>query len=493
MPIRRKTSLCLDPLLTPGQRVNSLEQAYHLAVLLGGLSLLTFLVMRGHSIFVAAPLCALVTLTLSGADPVAGMTTDFMRGFSKFVGDFYLIFVLGAAFGKLMDDSGAAVTIARWVVRRIGAHRACLAVVLACAVLTYGGVSLFVVGFSVYPLAVRLFREANLPRRFIPGAIAFGSVTFTMTSAGSPEIQNLIPIKHLVDAKTGLPLTDAQAGWPVSLIVASLMFLIGQWYLERAIRADQAEGEGFQPHPGDEPIEDASESRRFPSVIVASAAGRRRWLHLNVAPKLVPRFPEDPTLAIFSGVVVAILCLWPCLKSVWSPLGQGFTNGLLALGSTCSVVGFGTAVQTLPAFKQVVDWVTHLPTDPLIGAALAVAVIAGIAGSASGGQGIALPLIKGIYIDELGVAPRALHRVVSIASGSLDSLPANGYIVLLIRNICGETHRRASTDRSSSPPCWCRFSAPPSPSPFFSSSRVGPRCDVDYLNTTGTSISLTAG
>jgi H+/gluconate symporter-like permease len=423
--------------------VNSLEQAYHLAVLLGGLSLLTLLVMRGYSIFVAAPLCALVTLTLSGADPLTGMTVDFMRGFTKFVGDFYLIFVLGAAFGKLMDDSGAAVTIARSAVRLIGVQRACLAVVLACAILTYGGVSLFVVGFSVYPLAVRLFREANLPRRFIPGAIAFGSVTFTMTSAGSPEIQNLIPIKYLVDKETGDPLTDALAGWPVSLIVASMMFLLGQWYLDRAIRAALAAGEEFEPRDEDEPAKDTSASRRLPSLAAALLPLGATLAALNVVPKLAPRFPEDPTLAIFCGVVVSLLCLWPCLKSIWSPLGHGFTNGLIALGSTCSVVGFGTAVQTLPAFKQVVHWVTHLPVDPLIGAALAVAVIAGIAGSASGGQGIALPLIKGIYIDELGVAPRALHRVVSIASGSLDSLPANGYIVLLIRNICGETHRRA--------------------------------------------------
>lgn len=420
-----------------------MAQAYHLAVLLGGLSMLTVLVMRGHSIFVAAPLCALVTVTLSGADPLSGMTDNFMHGFADFLRQFYLIFVLGAAFGKLMEDSGAAVTIARAVVRLIGAQRACLAVVLACAVLTYGGVSLFVVGFSVYPLAVRLFREANLPRRFIPGAIAFGSVTFTMTSAGSPEIQNLIPIKHLVDA-SGKPLTDAVAGWPVSIIVALMMFLIGQWYLERAIRADQAEGEVFKAHPGDEPVDETVETRRIPSITAALLPLIATLFALNVAPRLIPNYPKDPsTLAIFCGVVVAVPCLWPCLKSVWTPLGQGFTNGLIALGSTCSVVGFGTALKSLPAFEQVVDWVTHLPGDPLIGAALAVAVIAGIAGSASGGQGIALPLIKGIYIDQLGVAPRALHRVVSIASGSLDSLPANGYIVLLIRNICGETHRRA--------------------------------------------------
>jgi H+/gluconate symporter-like permease len=131
------------------------------------------------------------------------------------------------------------------------------------------------------------------------------------------------------------------------------------------------------------------------------------------------------------------------LPSIWNCFGDGFVNGLLAVGSTSAIVGFGAAIKNLHSFQLVVDWVTHLPGDPLFSAALAVAVIAAIAGSASGGQGIALPIIKPIYVDELGVAPRALHRVVAISSGTLDSLPANGFLVMLIRNICGETHARA--------------------------------------------------
>src|SRR5262249_8081640 len=158
--------------------------------------MLMLLVVRGKSIFVVAPLCALLTATLSGLDPVATMTGPYMDGFAAYLRNFFLVFALGAAFGKLYEDSGAAAVIADRVGSALGRSRACLAVVLACAVLTYGGVSLFVVGFSVYPLAVQLFRAADLPRRFIPGAIAFGSITFTMTSAGSPEIQNLIPIKY---------------------------------------------------------------------------------------------------------------------------------------------------------------------------------------------------------------------------------------------------------------------------------------------------------
>src|SRR5687767_12471402 len=210
----------------------TLESLYHLAVLLGCWLLLMLLVVRGKSIFVVAPLCALIAATLSGLNPVTAMTGSYMAGFAEYLRNFFLVFALGAAFGKLYEESSAAATIADWIGSRLGQQRACLAVVLACAVLTYGGVSLFVVGFSVYPLAVQLFRAADLPRRFIPGAIAFGSITFTMTSAGSPEIQNLIPIKYLIDAATGEPLTDARAGWPVSLIVAAIMFLMGQIYLD---------------------------------------------------------------------------------------------------------------------------------------------------------------------------------------------------------------------------------------------------------------------
>jgi H+/gluconate symporter-like permease len=159
--------------------------------------------------------------------------------------------------------------------------------------------------------------------------------------------------------------------------------------------------------------------------------------------RILSQFPEDGTLTIFLGVLAAVVVFRQRLRDVWSCFGEGFSHGLIAVASTSAMVGFGAAIKTLPAFGLVVNWVTHLPGDPLLSAAIAVAVIAAIAGSASGGQGIAFPIIKPIYIDQLGVAPRALHRVVAISSGTLDSLPANGYVVMLIHNICGETHARA--------------------------------------------------
>lgn len=460
---------------------------YRMAVLLGGLGLLTYWAMRGHSIFVIAPLCALLVLMLSGADPIDGMTVRFMTGFADYVRNFFFIFCLGAAFGKLMDESGAAACVARAVVGFFGPRWACLSVVLACAVLTYGGVSLFVVGFSVFPLALQLFREADLPRRFIPASIAFGSVTFTMTSAGSPEIQNLIAIK-IFTGPGGEALTDARAGWPVSIIVALFMFAVGQWYLETAIRRAVKKGERFESRIGDKPpfsinsgdssisvlvpelprsSEDSLLRRRLGemSLLVALTPLVTTLLALNLFPYLLRLFggwlsgsadgrnlrlaqmlqeiPDDPTVAIFLGVLAASMLFATRVPSLWESLSAGFINGLIAIGATSSIVGFGKALEGLPAFTNIVNAMTQIPGDPLIGAAIAVAVICGIAGSASGGQGLALPYVKAYYIEQLGVAPRALHRVVAIASGSLDTLPANSYLVMLIRNICGETHKSA--------------------------------------------------
>ena len=329
----------------------SLDSLYHLTILLASMSLLMLLVVRGKSVFVVAPLCALLAATASGLDPVATMTGPYMTGFAEYLRNFFLIFALGAAFGKLYEDSGAAAAIADRVGQRLGRGRACLAVVLACAVLTYGGVSLFVVGFSVYPLAVQLFRAADLPRRFIPAAIAFGSITFTMTMAGSPEIQNLIPIKYLVDSVTNEPLTDARAGWPVSLIVSGVMFLLGQWYLDRTIGRAVAEGERWEDRVTDLARAKPSDAASRPGLAASCAPLVVTLLALNVAPifchtladwwtldadsaawqqrshAVLAGFPEDASLSIFLGVITGLMTLRRFLPDAWTCLGTGFVNG----------------------------------------------------------------------------------------------------------------------------------------------------------------------
>lgn len=404
--------------------------------LIGGLALLIFLTMKGMNLLVAGPLCALFVAVLSGmplfpqlvGEGEANFVGNYMTGFSSFVTSWYLMFLLGAIFGKVMEDSGAADSVSQWIVSKIGMKRAVLAIVIACAVLTYGGVSLFVVAFSVYPMAISLFRQADLPRRFIPAALAFGSVTFTMTSAGSPEIQNWIPIEFLG--------TTPYAGWEVSLIVAIFMMIFGYWWLKRMISKAVGKGERFEARANDP----QNENRDLPNPFLGL---------LPLVVVLIISFIFHDSLkqsaliiALLGGVIATYLLNRKYFKSFWNAVSEGTMGALIAIGNTAAVVGFGGVAKAVPAFEAAVNAMTSIPGSPLIGGAIAVSVIAGITGSSSGGQAIALPLLAPHYLD-MGVNAEALHRTISISSGALDSLPHNGYVVTTVRAICGESHQAA--------------------------------------------------
>ncbi|WP_221568087.1 GntP family permease [Alkalihalobacillus sp. TS-13] len=404
--------------------------------LIGGLILLIVLTMRGMNLLVVAPLCALFTAVLSGLplfpqlaeEGGANLVGDYMAGFSSFVTAWFLMFLLGAIFGKVMEDSGAADSVSKWIVEKLGMKQAVLAIVLACAVLTYGGVSLFVVAFSVYPMALSLFKQADLPRRFIPAALAFGSVTFTMTSAGSPEIQNWIPIEYLG--------TSPYAGWEVSVLVAVFMAVFGYWWLKRMLAKAVANGERFEAREDD------------PDVVEKELPHPLTGLIPLVVVLIISFIFHDSLqqsaliVALLGGVISAYFLNRKYFTDFWEAISAGTLGALIAIGNTAAVVGFGGVAKAVPAFDTAVSAMTNIPGSPLIGGAIAVSVIAGMTGSASGGQAIALPILAPHYMD-MGVNAEALHRTVAISSGALDSLPHNGYVVTTVRAICGESHSAA--------------------------------------------------
>ena len=419
--------------------------------LVGALALLIWMTVKGVNILIAGPVAAALVAATSGlawlpplaAEGAPDFATAYMDGFTGFFADWFLMFLLGAIFGEVMGASGAAASVARWVVERIGIRHAVLAVVAACALLTYGGVSVFIVGFAVYPLAVHLFREADLPRRFIPAALCFGSVTFTMTSAGSPEIQNLIPMQYLG--------TTAYASWRVSLIVAVLMAVTGYLLLDRMVRRAVAGGERFHSRASDDVVEEA---QVLPPPLlcllplVAVLAVFMLFQYPQSVGPLSVLLPAETlgkwalVLALAVGTILAVLVGLRSRGEMPGAFSRGATGAVVAITNTCAVVGFGAVSALSPAFQAALDAVQNLPGDPLLGAAIAVTVIAGLTGSASGGQTIALPLLAPGYLDA-GADPGELHRTVAIASGALDSLPHNGYVVTTIRAICGETHKDA--------------------------------------------------
>ena len=405
--------------------------------LIVGLGLLIALTMRGMNLFIATPLCALLVAACGGlpllpqlAQPgQADLVGAYMGGFSGFIAKWFLMFLLGSIFGKLMEAAGAADSVAHWVTRTLGPSRAAMAVVIACAILTYGGVSLFVVAFSVYPMAISLFRDADLPRRFIPAALAFGSVTFTMTSAGSPEIQNWIPIDYFH--------TSPFAGARASLVCAVFMLGLGAWWLEWMLRRARARGERFEAR-----AEDPSATRTdLPHPLLAALP---LLVVLAIAFFLHDRLKTSALiLALLGGALAAAALNFRFLRTPAAALSAASLGALVAVGNTAAVVGFGAVAAALPAFHDIVAWVIALPGNGLVSAAIAVSVIAGMTGSASGGQAIALPILAPHYVDAGGVDPAQMHRVVALASGALDALPHNGYVVTTIRAICNDTHARA--------------------------------------------------
>ena len=399
--------------------------------LIGGLGLLIVLTIRGVNLFIAAPLCALIVAITSGFPIFIGelnFVTTYMQGFTGFIASWFFMFLLGALFGKFMEDSGAADSVARWIITKLGAQRAVLAVVLACAILTYGGVSVFIVAFSVYPMALSMFKDANLPRRFIPASLAFGSVTFTMTSAGSPEIQNWIPIKYLG--------TSPFAAWEVSLIVAVFMAVAGYWWLQKLINKAVNNGEEFDVRISDPEISIRDYPHPITGIIPLMVVLVLSFtLHESLAQLAL-------IVALGAGVLTLMAINFSHFQNLSEAINTGTTGALLAIGNTAAVVGFGSIAKATEAFQATVEIMTQIPGNELIGAAIAISVIAGLTGSASGGQAIALPLVGPHYIDA-GVDPEELHRIVSISSGALDSLPHNGYVVTTIRAICGETHQAA--------------------------------------------------
>ncbi|MCB4822867.1 GntP family permease [Roseicella aerolata] len=468
-----------------------------LAGIILSLFLLMYLAYRGINVLVLAPLMALLAVLAQGDLPILGTYTQvFMASLGRYVVQFFPLFMLGAIFGKLMDDSGSARVISHWIVGHVGAERAILAVVLACGVLTYGGVSLFVVAFAVFPIAAALFRESGTPKRLIPGAIALGSFTFTMTALpGTPAIQNAIPSPFFG--------TDAFAAPGLGIIAGLIMFAGGTLWLNWRARSARLAGEGYagplaaRPAPGDGygpstvgaaqvggprqapppagadqptgvPAEEAA--RPEPPIVLAFAPVLLviavNWAFLNLAiPAMDTAYLAEPRYgatsiasvrgiwSIIVALVVAILFIlatsWRAFADVKRSVNEGTMGSLLPIFNTASEVGYGAVIASLPAFFAIREAVLGAGGgDPVISLAVAVNVLAGITGSASGGMSIALQTLGSTYAEmaqAAGISPEILHRVSALASGGFDSLPHNGAVITLLA-ICGLTHRESYAD-----------------------------------------------
>lgn len=421
------------------------------------LALLMYLAYRGFSVIILAPILALFAAFLGGGAPLLATYTEvFMVNLANYAKTYFPLFLLGAVFGKVLDDSGAAKSIAHFIANKLGKDKAILAIVLSCAVLTYGGVSLFVVAFAVYPIAAALFKEAGIPKRLIPASIALGSFTFTMTALpGTPQIQNAIPMPFFG--------TDAYAA-PVLGIVGALIMAVGgvTWISYRA-KVAMAKGEGYGNHK-EEVLEE--DNRNLPNIFMAiipiiTVLVLNFVLSKSVFPNLDTAYLEtfgtsiQKVVGIWSLIVSLIVSIlltialnFKNFKSVKDSVNQGAIGSLLAILNTASEVGYGNVIASLAGFAVVKGALLGISSNPLIAEAISVSALAGITGSASGGLSIALGALGETYLQNaqaMGIDPQVLHRIATMACGGLDSLPHNGAVITLL-TITGLTHRESYAD-----------------------------------------------
>ena len=421
------------------------------------LALLMFLAYRGYNVLILAPVMALLAVLFAGdaALMLPTYTQVFMKSLGGYLIQFFPLFLLGAIFGKLMDDSGSARAIAQGIVTRLGRERAILAIVLACGLLTYGGVSLFVVAFAVYPIGTALFREAGIPKRLLPGAIALGAFTFTMTALpGTPAIQNAIPSPFFG--------TDAFAAPILGLIGGLIMLGLGSWWLAAQARTLMAAGEGYGSHKDDPTEQGGLPVTGFwlallPILLVIALnflMAKQVLPNLDTSYLAKPEFgglqDAKSVIGIWSIIVAlgaAVLLLIGLHGRRWADLKQSLNDGtfgsMLPILNTASEVGYGTVIASLAGFVVIRDLVLSVPGNPLVSEAVAVNILAGITGSASGGMSIALKTLGAQYLEmanAAGISPELLHRVAAMASGCMDTLPHNGAVISLLA-ICKLTHR----------------------------------------------------
>lgn len=396
-----------------------------------GLALLMFLAYRGMSIIWIAPICAMLVAVTGGLGLLPAYTDAYMSGFVGFAKAWFPVFMLGAIFGKIMDESGAAKSVAHAVINVIGKKFAIMAVVLACAVLTYGGISLFVVVFAIYPLALALFREANITRKLIPGAIALGSFTFTMTAIpGSPQIQNLIPMQYFGTTPTAAPI--------MGVVGAIIMFGGGMLWLTYREKKYNAAGVLYTELETKIAEVDLS---TLPNPIISALPLVAVITVLNV-------FGFHIITSLLIGIVLAIILNYKRLPKLVQTINGGASGSVLAIINTSAAVGFGAVVRAVPGFTNLTEMVLGIKGNPLISEAVAVNILAGATGSASGGMGIALEALGAKYVElsaSSGIPLEAFHRVASLSSGGLDTLPHNGAVLTLLA-VTMMTHKDSYKD-----------------------------------------------
>lgn len=408
-----------------------------LSIILTLLALMYF-AYRGVTVLILAPILAMLAALLSGEIPALhALSSIFMPAAASYISKYFPVFLAGAVFGKLMGVTGAATAIAHFISDKFGKKRAITAIVVATAFLTYGGVSLFVVVFAMYPIGAMLLKEANIPKRLLPAAIALGAFTFTMTALpGSPQYINTMPTVYFD--------TDIYAAPVLGILGGSIMFFGGVWFLNKRAAKAASAGEGYGDHQNEGLQELGGEIPKFALAIspillvfVLNLLLTRVYFKM---PSVMARYEAigasvngtwPVVIGLSVSVVFILITMRKYLVNTNKVVFDGAVGALLPIFNTASEVGYGGVIKSLAAFTTVKLGIVALAIPSIFKVAISTTLLAGIVGSSSGGTAIALEVLSQDFLN-MGIHPEALHRIMIMAAGGLDSLPHCGAVITLL-------------------------------------------------------------
>jgi H+/gluconate symporter-like permease len=378
------------------------------------LAFLIFLAFRGWSILLLAPMAGLIAATFAAEPLLASWTQTFMLNAAQFMAQFFPLFLLGALFGKLMEDSGSVSSIANYMTLKLGPQRAILAVVLAGAIVTYGGVSLFVAFFGMWWLKRVEVKARAAGEGFGPDE----SKSAERLAAEDPIVRERATTAHEFDPAEIDRSASAEQGPPILLAALPIFVVIAINLLMSFIVLPRM-NVAFLAEP------------QWGATSLSAVGGV--W---------------SVIVALLSAVVAAVAINFRNVPELRATMTAGSNAAVLPIVSVASLVGFGAIVAALPSFALVREWVLGIEGGPLVSLAIASNILAALTGSASGGLTIALDALGPTYMKlaaETGLDPALMHRVAVIGSGTLDSLPHNGAVVTLL-SVCGVSHKDGYLD-----------------------------------------------
>lgn len=405
-------------------------------VLVAALILFGLLAFKQINALILAPLVTIFVIVCSGLPILDSLKTLFMPAASDYVTSYFLTFFVGALFGAVYQHTGAAESISKTLAGLCKGKFVAPIIMTITGILTYGGVSGFVVFFVIYPIALNMFKEANLTRRLIPGAISAGCWTWSMYGPGSPSIQNVIGMNSLGTPSTAALVPSVIATVATYILIFLWLEMRGRSFTKKGIVFNDSSLK-FQLSPEEMAMDEDKDLPNF-------------WI--SIIPIVVIlvsfngfRLPVET--AVFLGVAIATILMWTRVKGLngWiAVFNEGAANSGVSILNTAIVVGFGGVVKQTQGFADLVELLKTFNMPALVFVMITVAICAGACGSASGGMGVAFNALTETYV-ELGANLEHVHRIATIAAGTLDSLPHQGAQITLL-GICKMTHKEAYFD-----------------------------------------------